>query len=652
MARLEDIQKEKKLLEDISNFRRKDGEINLRYREKYNNLVQQELSLEAKIAEQTKVRMKAIDDSVKSAKIYAKLSSDAEKSEASLDKSLSSRLSNLVKGNVAGFIQLKSTKDYSNLQNKLNTNAKDNADIILNSGKTTESQKLSLLQINDEIKSGLLEEGQIGDRINSIEGLKQNVKTRAIKAGKELLGTQKSTALAGAKSAADMSAFTKFSAKAAGIYAVLYQLAQQFAGQLDAIGKTFGSINELGDDFQDTLMDSTVTATRLGGGIEDVAGITANLASNFGIGLDAAAGLSAQILDTSKAVGLSTDEASNLFGVLMQTSNLSAEQAERLGEGAFQLARANQVNPAQVLRDIAGSSETIALFTKDGAGNIADAAVQARKFGISLDTSAKIAEGLLDFENSIAKEVEASVLIGRQLNLQKAREAALTGDISTAMKEVVKQVGSEEEFNRLNLIQRKALADSIGVSVADMSKLVGETAKAGVQAKGFRDLFGSEGLSDFTLLMNELKATTVGLVNALGPGLMAIAKILNLLIKLVQPLIDGINFVFKGISSAIDFSVDMLPSAARPVNDVKIDKGGASVIAGPAGVFSLNPKDSVLATTNPIPVNDMGMNTTNGNSTVDVNVNLTGKSTISGRNIDFFVEAGKEFAGGEPGQGQ
>ena len=152
--------------------------------------------------------------------------------------------------------------------------------------------------------------------------------------------------------------------------------------------------------------------------------------------------------------------------------------------------------------------------------------------------------------------------------------------------------------------------------------------------------------------MNELKATTVGLVNALGPGLMAIAKILNLLIKLVQPLIDGINFVFKGISSSIDFVTDMLPSAARPVNDMKIDKGGASVIAGPAGVFELNPRDSVLATTNPIPVNDLRMNTTNDNSTVDVNVNLTGKSTIIGRNIDYFVEVGRELAGGEPGQGQ
>ena len=434
-------------------------------------------------------------------------------------------------------------------------------------------------------------------------------------------------------------------------FEIARQIAQQFAGQLDAIGKTFGSINVLGDDFQDTLMDSTVTATRLGGSVEDVAGITANLASNFGIGLDAAAGLSSKILDTSKAIGLSTDEAANLFGVLMQTSNLSAEQAERLAEGTFQLARANQVNPAQVLRDIAGSSETIALFTKGGADNIAEAAVQARRFGISLDTTAKIAEGLLDFESSIAKEVEASVLIGRQLNFQKAREAALDGDKVGVLKEVVKQLGSEEEFLKLNLIQRKAIADSVNMSVADMSKLVGETAKAGVQAQGFRDLFGAEGLSDFTLLMNELKATTVGLVNALGPGLMAISKVLNLLIKVIQPIIDVINFGFRGVSSILDFVTDGLPSVARPVNDLQVSQGGVSVISGPAGTFAPNPKDVVTA----YQPSSMGNVSTGAPVASNGNINISAPQEIilraDGNDLVDRVKLGANYTNGRPGEG-
>ena len=41
------------------------------------------------------------------------------------------------------------------------------------------------------------------------------------------------------------------------------------------------------------------------------------------------------------------------------------------------------------------------------------------------------------------------------------------------------------------------------------------------------------------------------------------------------------------------------------MNDGVVGRGGISMMAGPAGVFSLNPRDSVMATTNPIPVNDV-----------------------------------------------
>ena len=100
MATREELSLENQLIEARKEYKRR-VDNGLSYQKKQLAEVER---LEAKITEQTKARMKAIDDSVKSAKIYAKLTSDAEKSEASLDKSLSSRLSNLVKGNVAGFI--------------------------------------------------------------------------------------------------------------------------------------------------------------------------------------------------------------------------------------------------------------------------------------------------------------------------------------------------------------------------------------------------------------------------------------------------------------------------------------------------------------------------------------------------------------------
>jgi hypothetical protein len=86
------------------------------------------------------------------------------------------------------------------------------------------------------------------------------------------------------------------------------------------------------------------------------------------------------------------------------------------------------------------------------------------------------------------------------------------------------------------------------------------------------------------------------------------------------------------------------------VNDFKSGPGGITHMSGPAGAFSLNPRDSVLATTNPIPVNDMmtgpagSMNPGGGQ-----NMNITVRSEgIQNRTIQQLVDV--EF-GGSPGSG-
>jgi len=421
----------------------------------------------------------------------------------------------------------------------------------------------------------------------------------------------------------------------AAILASVSKIAQQFAATLDTIGKQFGSLNVLGEGFKQELLSSQEAVVGIGATIEDVVAATNELSSEFGLSLDQAADLSAQVIDTARAVGLSNEEAARLSGILQTTSGLSGEQAERLTEGAFQLAAANRVNPSAVLRDMAASSEAFALFSQDGGDNLAKAAIQARALGLSLDTTSKIAEGLLDFEQSITKEVEASVLIGRQLNFQKARELALNNDIEGAITNVVSQLGSEAEFNRLNSIQRKAIADSIGVSVADMAKMVANQGKsnilAGETAKSFQDIIGKDAMSELTAVLNELKIFGVAIANILGPPLMGLAKL--------------VNFVLTPLGNA----VVGLSGGIRGVDDFRSGPGGITTMAGPAGVFRLNPRDSVLATTNPIPVNDFMTGppgSMGGNSNVSVSVG--GK--ISGRDIVFFQEQGAEF-GDAPGNG-
>jgi hypothetical protein len=101
-----------------------------------------------------------------------------------------------------------------------------------------------------------------------------------------------------------------------------------------------------------------------------------------------------------------------------------------------------------------------------------EAAKQAASMGLSLDATSSVAESLLDWETSIAKEQEASVILGRSINLDKARQLAYSGDLAEVMTEVKNQAGGEAEFAKMSVVQRQALGDAIGLSGANLAEFV------------------------------------------------------------------------------------------------------------------------------------------------------------------------------------
>ena len=89
-----------------------------------------------------------------------------------------------------------------------------------------------------------------------------------------------------------------------------------------------------------------------------------------------------------------------------------------------------------------------------------------------MSTVADITNSLLDFESSIEASMEASMLLGREINTDRARQLALTGDQEGLMKEVQRLVGSEAEFNNMNVLARQSLAKSVGVNVEQLARMV------------------------------------------------------------------------------------------------------------------------------------------------------------------------------------
>ena len=97
---------------------------------------------------------------------------------------------------------------------------------------------------------------------------------------------------------------------------------------------------------------------------------------------------------------------------------------------------------------------------------------KAKAFGLTMQDLAGISSNLLNFQSSIEAELTAELFIGKQLNLEKARLYALTGDQKGLMDEILGQLGSEYEFLNMNVLAKQKFAAALGMSVDQLSDLV------------------------------------------------------------------------------------------------------------------------------------------------------------------------------------
>jgi hypothetical protein len=100
------------------------------------------------------------------------------------------------------------------------------------------------------------------------------------------------------------------------------------------------------------------------------------------------------------------------------------------------------------------------------------ALVSTKALGMELKTLDGMADSFLDFESSITKEFEAQLLTGKNINLTKARELFLNNDLAGAALEITKQVGSSEEFLKMNMIEAESYAQAMGMSRDQMAEML------------------------------------------------------------------------------------------------------------------------------------------------------------------------------------
>ena len=251
-----------------------------------------------------------------------------------------------------------------------------------------------------------------------------------------------------------------------------------FTASAGALGMVFKESQQVAEGLVENLgsMDAASFRTQLN---------TNLIANNMGIGGNEAAYLTSEF---GKMRGLSSEQAANMLKSVQATAKLKG------------------VLPSAVMKDMAANGEAFAKYSKGSGDNIAKAAIQARQLGLSYATTAKMADSLLDFEGSIEKELEASAMLGRDLNLSKARELMYAGKQVEANEEILRQLGGIDEFNRMDPYQKQAAADALGINVAELEKMMVNQ----------DNLTGSSDL--LTEKYSTMKETLSALVNEFGGG--------------------------------------------------------------------------------------------------------------------------------------
>ena len=173
----------------------------------------------------------------------------------------------------------------------------------------------------------------------------------------------------------------------------------------------------------------------------------------------------------SHYAGLTADEANSIAKLTLATGQ-SAEDftGELMAQTKLSgMQKGLVLNEKTALKEISKTSAAIKMSFHGSAKGLGDAYAKAKALGTSLDKVDDIAGSILNFEESIESELSAELLTGKQLNLEKAREAALNNDIATVAEEIAKNVGSAADFANMNRIQQDAIAKSVGMTREDLA---------------------------------------------------------------------------------------------------------------------------------------------------------------------------------------
>jgi len=532
--------------------------------------------------------------------------------------------------------------EISNLVDELNKN-------LASTVKLTQDVNNNLAQSNDKTKESTKQEASKEDILKRVGSLKRSelkALEEGLKTGKGFTKELAAKLKLEGKSGALAGTAAMMKARALGLTKKAIEEEKKRVKQQLKSNTLTSLKNEallLGNRIVDTFLVSMMAADKevnnMSKGLNISYGEALKLKQEFAKAASNSGDIAVNSIRMSKAMGTLNSQLGSAFRftdeMLMTTSKLTdvvGLSAEAAGSLAFQSQRSGESlrsveenvlgasyelqQGAGIALDMKGILEATGKVTgqlrAQLGGNpklIAKAVTAAKLLGAEISDIVNSSKSLLNFEQSIESELEAELLTGKQLNLERARAAALAGDQETVAKELAANMGTFTDFTKMNTLQQDALAKAMGMSSDQLSDMLFKQETMGMNAKQLRAQ-GKDELADrleqldaqekmtlaqekMTSIMGDLATVFLPVVEGFGNlvGLImeskvALGAVVTIMASLaVASVISAIANIYRsfaelpfgiGVPIAIGAAAGLLATiaTAKSASSVKMAEGG------------------------------------------------------------------------------
>lgn len=231
-----------------------------------------------------------------------------------------------------------------------------------------------------------------------------------------------------------------------------------------------------------------------------------------------------------------------------------------------------------IQESIGKASAATRLSLGENPQKLAEAAFQAKKLGVEIEKINSISSSLLDFESSISSELEAELLTGKNLNLERARLAALNNDTATLAKEISEQMGTAADFSKMNVLQQEALAKSMGMNRDDLASmlettemLAGTGMNSLVDAQEKYNKMVAEGASQAELdaaFKNDALKSQLESVSMQDRFAAITKKLQGMFISIMEPLMPVLELMFDLVEGFFEPMVSAFSEMSKVFSDI------------------------------------------------------------------------------------